>query len=97
MAGRQRSRQLCQADNIGVDRRFHARRPPQLNEPVCRHFRRQFDLSKAAPPVANSFIENINPQTHPEASLLVPTELGKGVEIFIRTRFQTQLPVYFFM
>jgi hypothetical protein len=97
MAGRLRSRQLRRADNIGVDRRFHARRPPQLDEPIRRHFRRQFDPSKAAPPVANSFKEYKNPQTHPEASLSVPTELGKGVEIFIRTRFQTQPPVYFFM
>jgi hypothetical protein len=32
----------------------------------------------ARKPIA--FIENKNPQTHPEASLLVPTELGKGVE-----------------
>ncbi len=32
----------------------------------------------ACKPIA--FIENKNPQTHPEASLLVPTELGKGVE-----------------
>jgi hypothetical protein len=53
MAGQQRSRQLCQADNIGVDRRFHARRPLQLNKPICHHFCRQFDPSKAAPPVAN--------------------------------------------
>ncbi len=60
--------------------------PPQLDELIRRHFRRQFDPSKAAPPVANSFIENKNPQTHPEAFFLVPTELGKGVEIFIRTR-----------
>jgi hypothetical protein len=60
MAGRQRSRQFRQADKIGVDRRFHARRPLQLDEPIRRHFRRQFDLSKAALPVANanSFIEN---------------------------------------
>ena len=80
MVGRRRSRQLRQADNIGVDRCFHARRPLQLDKPICRHFRRQFDPSIAALPVANSFIENKNPQTHPEASLLVPTELGKGVE-----------------
>jgi hypothetical protein len=72
-------------------------RPPQLDKPICHHFRRQFDPSKAALPIANSFIENKNFQTHPEASLLVPTELGKGVEIFIRTRFQTQPPVYFFV
>ena len=32
----------------------------------------------ARKPIA--FIETKNPQTHPEASLLVPTELGKGVE-----------------
>ncbi len=44
----------------------------------------------ARKPIA--FIETKNPQTHPEASLLVPTELGKGGQIFIRTRFQTQPP-----
>jgi hypothetical protein len=97
MAGRRRSHQLCQADNIGVNRRFHPQHPPQLAEPICHHFRHQFDPLKAALPVANSFIENKIPKPTQEASLLVPAELGKGVEIFIRTRFQTQPPVYFFM
>ncbi len=78
MAGRRRSRQLRRADNIGVDRRFHPRRPQQLDEPIRRHFRRQFDPSKAAPPVANSFIENKYPQTHPEGISFGANGVGQG-------------------
>jgi hypothetical protein len=36
-------------------------------------------VKKQPLPIANSFIENKNPQTLPEASLLVPTELGEGI------------------
>ncbi len=78
MAGQQRLRQFCRADKIGVDRRFHARCPPQLDEPIRRHFCRQFDPSKAAPPVANSFIENKNPQTHPGSISFGANGVGQG-------------------
>ncbi len=50
-----------------------------LDNPIIRHFCRPSTRQKLPLPIANSFIDNKNPQTHPEASLLVSTELGKGV------------------
>jgi hypothetical protein len=51
-----------------------------LNDSISPHFRRPSTCRKPPSPVAISFIEYKKPQTHLEASLLVPTEVGKGVE-----------------
>ncbi len=77
MTGRCESCQFCWA--CGVDRYHRSAMLSTLNNSISHHFRRPLTRWKPCLPVANGFIENKNSQNHPEASLLVPTELGKGV------------------
>jgi hypothetical protein len=50
--------------------------------------------SLSKPSAAVAFHRNKNPQTHPEASLLVLTESGRrGFESLLEHDFKTQLPL----
>ncbi len=50
--------------------------------------------SSSKPSAAVAFHRNKNPQTHPEASLLVPTESGRrGFESLLEHDSKTQLPL----
>ncbi len=76
MAGRQESPQFCR--EIGVAKPLTPPDSRRIHSPSFPPHTALLQAALARKPIA--FIETKNPQTHPEASLLVPTELGKGVE-----------------
>ena len=81
---------------IGVKRREGAKQIDQiLFEGIRCHFcRALLSLLKPKPSVLVAFHRNKKPQTHPEASLLVPTELGRGVfESLLEHDSKAQLPL----
>jgi hypothetical protein len=76
MTGRGELHQFCQACRVDM-----SATPAQCStNPFALHFRRPSPCRKLPSPATNSFIENKIPKLTLEASLLVPTELGEGVE-----------------